>query len=182
MGIILKDILKMSCFESSKLVSGKEVVDRTEVEGITIVERPDIANWIKGGELLLTSFYSIEMDIQAQRKLVEDVARNGAAGIIIKVSDMVPAVSDDIVEAGRSLNFPVITISKEVKYIDILYPVMGLLFNEQVYKLNYYKECHEKFNRLSLEMKGFESIAKTLDGMVENPVIIFDSEMRVLVA
>jgi len=46
MGIILKDILKMSCFESSKLVSGKEVVDRTEVEGITIVERPDIANWI----------------------------------------------------------------------------------------------------------------------------------------
>ncbi|MCR3956880.1 MAG: PucR family transcriptional regulator ligand-binding domain-containing protein [Gudongella sp.] len=180
MGIILKDILKMSCFENSRLVSGNEIIDRTEVEGITIVERPDIANWIKGGELLLTSFYSIETDIQAQSKLIEDVAKNGAAGIIIKVSDMVPVISNDIVETGRSLNFPVITISKEVKYIDILYPVMGLLFNEQVYRLNYYKECHEKFNRLSLEMKGFQSIAKTLDQMVENPVIIFDSEMRIL--
>ncbi|WP_409227339.1 PucR family transcriptional regulator [Gudongella sp. SC589] len=180
MGIFLKDILKMSCFENSKLVSGKEIIDRTEVEGITIVERPDIANWIKGGELLLTSFYSIEMDIQAQRKLVEDVARNGAAGIIIKVSDMVPIVPSEIVETGRDLNFPVISISKDVKYIDILYPVMGLLFNEQVYKLNYYKECHDKFNKLSLEMKGVESIAKTLDEMVENPVIIFDSEMRIL--
>ncbi|HZH92988.1 MAG TPA: PucR family transcriptional regulator ligand-binding domain-containing protein [Tissierellaceae bacterium] len=180
MGIILKDILKMSCFENSKLVSGIEIIDRTEVEGITIVERPDIANWIKGGELLLTSFYSIESDVTAQKKLVEDVARNGAAGIIIKVSDVVPVVSNEIIETGKRLNFPVISISKEVKYIDILYPVMGLLFNEQVYKLNYYKECHEKFNRLSLEMKGFESIAKTLDGMVENPVIIFDSEMRIL--
>ncbi|WP_422485740.1 PucR family transcriptional regulator [Gudongella sp. DL1XJH-153] len=180
MGIILKDILKLSCFDNSQLVSGQEIIDITEVEGITIVERPDIADWLKGGELLLTSFYSIEKDIAAQKKLVEDVAKNGAAGIIIKELDSQSNIRDVVTEMGSRLNFPIIIIDKNVKYIDILYPVMGILLNEQVYKLNYYKECHEKFNKLSLDMEGMESIAKTLEQLVENPVIIFDSEMRVL--
>lgn len=39
------------------------------VEGITIIEAPDIADWIKGGELLLTSFYSVDDDLEAQKDL-----------------------------------------------------------------------------------------------------------------
>ena len=180
MGIKLKDILRMSCFDNANLLTGQEVIDRVEVEGITIVERPDIANWIKGGELLLTSFYSIDENIEAQKKLIGDVAKNGAAGIIIKTSSDDIKIAKEVIQKGKELEFPIIGIGTGTKYIDILYPVMGSLFNDQVYRLNYYKECHEKFNRLSLEMKGLESIAQTLDGLVDNPVLIFDSEMRVL--
>ncbi len=180
MGILLKDVLELNCFKNAKLLSGVKVVTKTSVEGITIVERPDIADWIKGGELLLTSFYSIDKDIQAQKKLLTEVAKNGAAAIIIKKSETFPKVSKELIEIGLDLDFPIIEISKETKYIDILYPVMGELFNEQVNRLNYYKECHERFNEIALKMKGIESIADSLEDLVDNPVIIFDNEMRVL--
>ncbi|MDY0236011.1 MAG: PucR family transcriptional regulator ligand-binding domain-containing protein [Gudongella sp.] len=180
MGILLNNILQLNCFKNAKILSGNQMIPKTSVEGITIVERPDIADWIKGGELLLTSFYSIDRDIKAQKKLVSEVAKNGAAGIIIKISDTFPEVSCELIEIGKELQFPIIEISKETKYIDILYPVMGELFNEQVNRLNYYKECHEKFNDIALKMKGIESIAKSLQDLVDNPVIIFDNEMRVL--
>ena len=180
MGIILKEIMKMTCFNNAKLHSGEESIDKTVVEGITIVERPDIANWIKGGELLLTSFYSIESNLEAQIKLVEEVAKNGAAGVVIKISDTLPMISTKVLEVGNKLMFPIIEIPSEVKYIDILYPVMGTLFNDQVMRLNYYKECHVRFNNLSLTMKGLKSVAETLEDLVKNPVIIFDNEMRIL--
>ena len=170
----------MSCFNNAKLHSGEESVDKTIVEGITIVERPDIANWIKGGELLLTSFYSIENNLEAQIKLVEEVAKNGAAGIVVKTSDTYRQIAEEPIEKARQMNFPIMEIPKDRKYIDILYPVMGLLFNDQVMRLNYYKECHVRFNNLSLTMRGIEAIAQTLEDLIDNPVIIFDNEMRIL--
>ncbi len=180
MGIMFKEILDMSCFNDAVLLSGEDNIENISVEGITIVERPDIANWIKGGELLLTSFYSIENNLDAQIKLVEEVAKNGAAGIVIKTSVTYERISQTIIDKSNAIGFPIIEIPRERKYIDILYPVMGILFNDQVMRLNYYKECHVRFNNLSLSMKGIESVAQTLEELINNPVIIFDNEMRIL--
>lgn len=180
MGIALKEILELDCFSGATLHAGDLNLGKTIVSGITIVERPDIARWIKGGELLLTSFYSIETDVEAQKKLITDLAKNGAAGIIIKISDTYPALIGGVVQSAREIGFPLVEISSDVKYVDILYPVMEYLFNDQVVRLNYYKNCHVRFNKLSLTMKGIESIAKTLEELVKQPVLIFDNEMRIL--
>ena len=54
---------------------------------------------------------------------------------------------------------------------------MGEIFNDQVNRLNYYKDCHEKFTKLSLKMKGISAVAETLGDLVENPVIILNNEL-----
>lgn len=178
MGILLSDLIKMPCFKNTKLVAGTVENRKIVVEGITIIEAPDIANWIKGGELLLTSFYSIDGDLEAQKTLVRKLGEKGAAALIIKTSRFLTEIPDEIISLGNQLNFPIIEISGDTKYIDIMYPVMGEIFNEQVNKLNYYKDCHERFTKLSLKMKGISSVAKTLEDLVENPVIIFDNEFN----
>lgn len=178
MGILLSDLIKMPCFKDAKLVAGTVENRKIVVEGITIIEAPDIANWIKGGELLLTSFYSIDGDLEAQKTLVRKLGEKGAAALIIKTSRFLTEIPDEIISLGNQLNFPIIEISGDTKYIDIMYPVMGEIFNEQVNKLNYYKDCHERFTKLSLKMKGISSVAKTLEDLVENPVIIFDNEFN----
>lgn len=180
MGIALLEIMELECFATARLHSGMQNLGKTMVSGITIVERPDIANWIKGGELLLTSFYSIESDSRAQVKMISDLARNGAAGLIVKVSELCPVLAPEVITQATELGFPLIEISPEVKYIDILYPVMEFLFNDQVIRLNYYKTCHVRFNKLSLAMKGIDSISSTLEELIRQPVLIFDTEMRIL--
>lgn len=176
MGVLLSELLKMLCFQDAKLLTGTETSKSTSVNGITIIERPDIADWIKGGELLLTTFYSIDKDLEAQKSLIQGLTIKGAAALIIKTSTFLPLIPNEIIELGNDLDFPIIEIPRETKYIDILYPVMSEIFNDQVNKLNYYKDCHEKFTELSLKMKGIPSIAKALKELVDNPVIIFDSE------
>lgn len=176
MGILLSELIKMQCFKKAKILSGKASNKSTHVSGITIIERPDIVNWIKGGELLLTSFYSIDKDLEAQKKLVKEVALNKAAALVIKTSNFLPKIDKEIVDLGNRLEFPIIEISIDTKYIDILYPVMGKLFNDQINRLNYYKDCHEKFTLLSLKMKGIEAVTKTLEELIDTPVAVFDSE------
>lgn len=180
MGILLNKLMEMSCFKDAKLVAGTIENKSIMVEGITIIERPDIADWIKGGELLLTSFYSIDKDLAVQKNLVRKLSEKGAAAIIIKISEFLPEISEQIIELGNQLDFPIIEISGETKYIDIMYPVMGEIFNDQVNRLNYYKECHERFTKLSLKMKGIPAVAMTLEDLVGNPVIIFDNEFNIV--
>lgn len=177
MGILLKDIIDMPCFDRAKLVAGTVGRD-VEVEGITIIEAPDIVNWIKGGEVLLTSFYSIDKDIDIQKKLVSKIAKKGSAALIIKTSRFLREIPKEIINLGNEIDFPIIEIPGELKYIDIMYPVMGEIFNDQVNRLNFFKECHEKFTELSLESKGITSIAQTLEDLVKNPVIIFNNDLE----
>lgn len=177
MGVLLKELVKMPCFKKAKLVAGTIHRD-IYVEGITIIEAPDIADWIKGGELLLTSFYSVDDDLEAQKDIIIRLKEKGAAALIIKTSRFLLEIPEEIIELGNQLNFPIIEIPGNVKYIDIMYPVMAEIFNDQVNRLNYYKACHERFTDITLRMKGIASIAQTLEELVENPVIIFDNEFN----
>ncbi len=178
MGILLSELIKMPCLKNAKLVAGTVKDENVYVEGITIIEVPDIANWIKGGELLLTSFYSIDKDIEAQKTLVKELAEKGAAALIVKISRFLTSIPEDVIDLGNQLGFPIIEISGDTKYIDIMYPVMGEIFNDQVNRLNYYKDCHKRFTKLSLKMKGIDAVAKTLGDLVENPVIILNNELN----
>src|SRR5690606_22629323 len=120
MGVLLKEILKMPCFDNSRLVAG--TIDNKDiyVEGITIIEAPDIANWIKGGELLLTSFYSIDKDLEIQKEIVSKLSEKGAAALIIKTSRFLLEIPEEIIQLGNQLDFPIIEIPGQVKYIDIM--------------------------------------------------------------
>lgn len=178
MAVLLDELMDMPCFKEAKLVAGTVKDKKIEVEGITIIEAPDIVDWIKGGELLLTSFYSFDKDIETQKTLVMKLSEKKAAALIIKTSRFLTEIPNELIELGNALDFPIIEITGDTKYIDITYPVMGEIFNDQVNKLNYYKECHKKFTKLSLEMKGITSVANTLGGLINNPVVIFDSEFR----
>ncbi|WP_374561797.1 PucR family transcriptional regulator ligand-binding domain-containing protein [Sinobaca sp. H24] len=41
------------------------------------MEVPDIVNWLKGNELLLTSLYPIKDDEEAQKNLIRELHTNG---------------------------------------------------------------------------------------------------------
>ncbi|SDX23859.1 PucR family transcriptional regulator [Tepidimicrobium xylanilyticum] len=181
MGVLLENLYKMPCFQNTRVVAGRIHNKEIYVEGITIIEAPDIANWIRGGELLLTSFYSIDKDLEIQKEIVSKLSQKGAATLIIKTSRFLSEIPKEIIELGNQLDFPIIEMPGHVKYIDIMYPVMAEIFNDQVNRLNYYKACHERFTDITLRMKGIPSIAQTLEELVKNPVIIFDNKFNPIV-
>lgn len=174
------DLLAMEPMKDAEVLSGNKYIQNV-IEGVTIMEGPDIANWIKGGEVILTSLYSIQnFNEKEQIDFIGKLAQKRVSALIIKKHS--GGISDQLLEAGESNGMPIIQLPQEVPFVDVMYPIMGELFNKQVTKLQYYKEIHDRFTALSLADKGLEKIIHTLEELIGNPVALFDRNFRCIVS
>lgn len=170
----VEHVLKMERLHDAKVLGGREGLSNV-IEGITIMEAPDIADWLKGGEMLLTSLYPIRnYTEEEQREFVYRLADKGVSALMIKNHRFVKNIPDAIVEAGEKTALPIIQIPQDIPYVDVLYPVMEELFNNQVMKLKYFIDVHDRFTALSLTDAGLESIITTLGELIGNPVALYD--------
>ncbi|QDX95842.1 PucR family transcriptional regulator [Brevibacillus laterosporus] len=164
----------MERLHDAEVLGGREGLSNV-IEGITIMEAPDIADWLKGGEMLLTSLYPIRnYTEEEQRDFVFRLADKGVSALMIKNHRFVKKIPDAIVEAGEKTALPIIQIPQDIPYVDVLYPVMEELFNNQVMKLKYFIDVHDRFTALSLTDAGLESIITTLGELIGNPVALYD--------
>ncbi|OCA85846.1 hypothetical protein A8F94_13335 [Bacillus sp. FJAT-27225] len=176
MELKVRDILEMESLKGAVVLGGKNYIDNT-IEGVTIMEAPDIAKWIKGGEVILTSLYSIRsFTDKEQKEFIAKLSEKGVSALIIK--KVGTEISSQLIDACEKCGLPIIQLPREVLFVDVMYPIMGELFNNQVKKLQYYKEIHDRFTALSLADKGPDEIIGTLETLIGNPVALFDRNFR----
>jgi len=170
----IKDLLNIPSMKDAVVLSGKSYLKRA-IRGATIMEAPDITDWIKGGELLLTSLFPIlNFNEEEQKNFIARLAEKGVSALVIKIQRFVTEIPKPIVSAGDQFGVTIIQIPRDIPYVDVMYPVMGEVFNNQVKKLQYYKEIHDRFTALSLADEGPEKIIKTLELLIGNPVALYD--------
>jgi purine catabolism regulator len=176
----VKDLLAMEPMKNAEVLGGQNYIHNV-IEGVTIMEGPDIAKWLKGGEVILTSLYSIrDFNDKEIKDFISKLAEKRVSALIIK--NLSETISDRLLEIGKMYKMPVIQLPQEVPFVDVMYPIMGELFNNQVTKLQYYKEIHDRFTALSLADKGLEKIIHTLEELIGNPVALFDRNFTCIVS
>ncbi|MFM1654627.1 PucR family transcriptional regulator [Brevibacillus sp. B_LB10_24] len=174
MEVRVEHLLRMERLRHAVVVAGTAGLANV-VKGITIMEAPDIADWLRGGEMLLTSLYAIRSFTDDEnRNFVLRLGEKKVSAILIKHQRFVTSIPHTIIETGERISLPVIQIPEDVPYVDVLYPVMQKLFNTQVVKLSYYRTVHDRFTALSLNDAGLEAIASTLEELIGNPVAVYD--------
>ena len=170
----VKDVLDLPSLKNAIVLSGEQYLQKV-VKGSTIMEAPDITEWLKGGELILTSLYPIRFFNETEQKqFIEKLAEKEVSALVIKNHRFVSEIPHSIISEAEKCRLPIIQIPKEIPYVDILYPVMEEILNSQVKKLQYYKEIHDQFTALSLADESAESIISTLEKLIGNPVALFD--------
>lgn len=174
----VKDLLTISSLKDAVVLSGQNYLNNV-IKGATIMEAPDITDWLKGGELILTSLYPIRsFNDEEQKQFIGKLAEKGVSALVIKNHRFVTEIPQSIVGAGEAFSLPIIQLPKEIPYVDVIYPVMGEIMNNQVIKLQYYKEIHDRFTTLSLADEGPEKIIETLESLIGNPIALFDRNFQ----
>ncbi|MEL1135650.1 PucR family transcriptional regulator ligand-binding domain-containing protein [Desulfitobacterium sp. THU1] len=177
MEITVKDLLRVGPLKTSQVVAGYQKLDNV-VKGVTIIEAPDIVNWLSGGELLLTSLYSGPGEGMDYQEFIRKMAEKEVSALAIKVRRFVQDIPTEIIEAANQYGLPVIELEGSIRFVDVMYPVMEELFNSQVVKLKYYKDVQERFTTLALQCEGPEAIVNTLEELVGNPVAVYDKNFK----
>jgi len=169
----VREALTIGPLERARVLAGKQGLGRT-IKTVTIMDTPDIANWLKGGELLLTNVYVIKDDPAAQVALVRDLYDRGVAALGVKLKRFVQELPQEMLALANELGLPIIEMPVDVAWIEVLNPVLTDILNRQAARLEESGRIHDHFTRVALLGQGMPAICSSLTELTGSPCAVFD--------
>ena len=175
-----KQFIESNRFPQIKVAYGEEYLDK-RISGIRIIEIPEMAKYLEGGEILLTSLRVYkEYRNETFIKYLEQYSEKKLSGIILKKIN-----SEKDLESKRDLlrkyckdqRIPLLEMPEELEYWPVIKYVMSQVFDKDIARLKYFKLTHDNFNMLSFSPRKISDQASEvldlLGSMIENPVALY---------
>ncbi|HEX5547773.1 MAG TPA: PucR family transcriptional regulator ligand-binding domain-containing protein [Ktedonobacterales bacterium] len=179
--LTVRQALAMEVFAGSCVVAGKDGLDR-EIRWAHPVDIPHASEWVRGGELLLTTFYGLRDDPEAQIHLCAELAEKGLAGMVVAIGGYLDAVPDAIRSAADAARFPIIEMPWDVPFEDVVRAISEQIINEQYQLYKQSLSIHGSLTRLVLDGGSLQDVAQELCKLLQRPVEIDDLSFSMLAA
>ena len=129
MSITLREIVQQVEHLEMKLVAGEEGLDR-EVLWTHMVDSDTISAFLQGQELTFTTGIGISEKLPLL-KLVQEVYRNGASGIVINIGPYVDKIGQDVLDFANEKAFPVFEVPWKIHMAEIMRIICFAITKEQ---------------------------------------------------
>ncbi len=176
-GITVRELLGMDVLQGAKLLSGSGGLDH-RITKMDVMEVPDILDWVKPGEFLLTTAYSIKDTPEKLKHLIEALNGKGLAGIGIKTRRFIQEIPADALAASDSLDFPIIELPYTASFADIMQPVLVEVMNQQMAMLQRIDTFNDRLMKLMLRGGGMDEIALAIHESMGVSIAIMDDVFR----
>ena len=133
-----------------RVAAGSTGLDRP-VRWVHVAEIADIAHLLRGGELVLTTGIALPDDSAALTRYVDELAETGVAGLVVElVRHWSEALPEALVAAAERHGMPLVTLSRETRFVTVTEAVVGLIVDAQVAELRAAEQVHETFTALTV--------------------------------
>jgi purine catabolism regulator len=173
--VVLAELLKVPTLARARVVGGHDGL-RRPVRGVNVMEVPDILDWVKPDELLLTTAYPLRDDPVALDALIPRLAERGLAGIAVKPGRYIRAIPDSMIKAAEQHAFPLIELPPEASFNEIINSLLTVILDVQAARLQRSAAIHDRFTGIALSGGGIRQIAEALAELVDRPVAIVDAQ------
>src|SRR5437764_4660846 len=160
------------------LVAGREGAG-APIRWVHATELPDPTPWLSGGELLLTTGMQLDAEA-AQRSFVERLASHHVAGLGFGTGFDHDAIPEPLLEEARSQGFPIFEVPYALPFIAITEKAFAALVNEQYEVLQRSIAVHRRLERLRLEERGLDELARAIATTLGGAVMVLDPRGKVL--
>lgn len=172
-GVPLEKIVNLPILSQCEVRAGETGLGRI-VAGVNIMEVPDIIEWVTSGQLLITAGYAIRDDESAQKSLIALLAQKGLAGICIKTKRYLDEIPSSMLMQADLYNFPIIELSKDIKFADLMHDVLSAILSEQTAYLSKMLDVHSRLMKIMIDGGELQKIVDTIASLIDNPVFIID--------
>ena len=129
MSITLREIVKQVEHLEMKLVAGEAGLDREDL-WTHMVDSDTISAFLQGQELTFTTGIGISEKLPLL-KLVQEVYRNGASGIVINIGPYVDKIGQDVLDFANEKAFPVFEVPWKIHMAEIMRIICFAITKEQ---------------------------------------------------
>ncbi len=113
----LRELLRRPAFRDAEVLAGRQGLD-APVRWVHVGEIPDIASYLRGQELVLSTGVGLHRP-QERRRYLERLAGCKVAGVCIELGRYLQRVPKDMIELADRLELPLVTFVRPVRFVDI---------------------------------------------------------------
>ena len=162
MGITLRSLLETDFFAKTKVLAGKKGLDK-EVSSVTVIDAPEGVKWLKGGELALTTAYSIKDDVDKQVQLIEELAKTNSSGLGIKLRYLNDRIPEEMKRKADQLGFTIFQVDESYAWVDVITFVMFRAVVHRSKNINMDGESYSLFLDKVYKEEGFAGVVDVLE-------------------
>lgn len=183
--VTLREILRVPCLTGTTVLAGAAGLD-ARVSQINVMEVPDVIDWIKPHELLVTTGYplssstgSVTEQNSALLDLVRDLAGRRTTALGIKIGRYLQEIPADVLALADQLDFPLLGLPPQMAFDELLQQAHQRLYDAQAAVLERIDALHEALARLVLEGGDLEQIAAEVARVLHVGVLLTSTDGRV---
>jgi purine catabolism regulator len=177
MAVTVKDALQTEGLIRAQVVAGHRGLTNA-VENVTVMESPEVAVWLRGKEMVLSSLYAVEDHPQAYKRLVESLVKVGCAALIVKTGRKVATIPSALIAAANRCDLPVIELPTQVRYVDVITALMERILTEKARLLRHSEWIHRSLTRAALSGGGLKAIVTALSSLASCHVALLDPVLQ----
>ncbi|WP_117168228.1 PucR family transcriptional regulator [Paraliobacillus sediminis] len=151
-------------------IDGKE----NEILHVNMMDAPDISNYLKPNELLVTTAYHVKDDPQLLLDLIVAMDEKGCAALGIKTQRFLMEVPKEVKALADKLKFPVIELPIETSLGDIVNQTLSSILDKRTDELRFALDTHKQFSDHIMSGKGIQKLLLHLTELIRYPVVLVD--------
>jgi purine catabolism regulator len=175
MNLTIKDVLQLFQEQSMHLAAGTAGIANI-VHSVNIMDAPDIWNWVKPGDLILTTAFSVKNDSSLQEELIRNLASAGCSGLGIKTKRFLPEIPPLMREIADELGFPILELPLDLSLAEIMNPIVSSIATRQSYLLQRSNEIHKTLTNVAIQGGGLTAIITCLGKLTHCAVGCYDTD------
>jgi purine catabolism regulator len=179
--VTVAEMLGVPSLAGSRLAAGGAGLHR-RVERVNVMEVPDILPWVKPHEVLFTTGYALRDTPEDLTALLGELAERGLAGLAVKPGRYLDGLPAGLVEEADRLEFPLIELSADVGFDDVLTQVLRLIVDRQAATLEHSDRAHRALIQIVVDGGGLHDLVAELHRLTGLGVLATTPDGRVLAA
>lgn len=164
---------------AATVLAGRAGLGRT-VERLNVMEVPDILEFVKPNELLVTTAYPLRDEPDAFVDLVIALDDAGLAGVGVKLGRYLETLPAAALRIADERNFPILQLADDTSFDVVLHDILAHILTVQTDRLQRSERIHRTFLQLVVAGGGTEAIVAELSNLIDMPTAIVGLDGAVL--
>lgn len=169
--LTLQEALRSPILKQAKVVAGAVGLERP-IRWVHIVNVPNMADWLHGGELVLTTVMNMPDGAAAQCEFLRQLAVKGIVAVVITTGLMVDEIPAHLRALGEELGLPLIELPYQTRFVDIAKIINERIAQANLDTISRALSIQQQLSRLVLEGGGFVELADMLAEQVGHSISI----------
>lgn len=171
----IRESLSVGRLSEAKVIVGNSGLDR-EIKSVTIMDIPDIADWLTGGELVISGVLFQQC---FSKVLVDALVQKSVAGVVTK-EKFIRQVSPDLFEYCNVIGFPIILAPEDCNWDQIMNPIIKQIVRKPYLIIEEGEKFHNTLMRAMIEGVSLSEICSRIHRSTGMSLAITDNDFHLI--